>query len=101
MLKLFSTGFWNALARLILRRSFLTRKKRGSFDKNIQPPIRTNALLKKAGIDFHSLNEYLPSELGEILGVECIIMGTFETSKPMSHLNVSGTSSTARDQKLV
>ncbi|MFL2623773.1 MAG: hypothetical protein ACJ0P6_04665 [Flavobacteriaceae bacterium] len=63
---------------------FLTRKKRGSFDKNIQPPIRTNALLKKAGIDFHSLNEYLPSELGEILGVECIIMGTFETSKPMS-----------------
>jgi hypothetical protein len=63
---------------------FLTRKKRGSFDKNIQTPIRTNALLKKAGIDIHSLNEYLPSELGEILGVECIIMGTFETSKPMS-----------------
>ena len=25
---------------------FLTRKRRGSFDKNIQTPIRTNALLK-------------------------------------------------------
>ena len=63
---------------------FLTRKKRGSFNKQIQTPIRTNALLKKAGLDIYSLGKYLPSELGEILGVDCIIRGTFETSKPMS-----------------
>ena len=41
--------------------------------------------LKKNGIDIHSVSEYLPSELGKILGVETIITGTFETSKPMSN----------------
>ena len=44
-----------------------------------------NALLKKADIDVHELDAYLPSELGEILGVDCVVMGTFETSKPMSN----------------
>ena len=64
---------------------FLTRKKRGTMLVDIQNPTRTNALLKKAGIDIHSYDEYLPSELGKILGVETIIMGSFETSKPMSN----------------
>jgi hypothetical protein len=64
---------------------FLTRKKRGTMLVEVQNPIRTNALLKKSGIDIHSYDEYLPSELGEILGVETIIMGSFETSKPMSN----------------
>ena len=63
---------------------FLTRKKRGTFYKTIQSPARTNALLKKAGVDIYAVSEYLPSELGEILGVDCVISGTFETSKPMS-----------------
>ena len=30
---------------------FLTRKKRGESKLNVQPPVRTNALLKKAGIE--------------------------------------------------
>ena len=64
---------------------FLTRKKRGTLLVNIQNPTRTNALLKKNGIDIHSYDEYLPSELGKILGVETIITGSFETSKPMSN----------------
>ncbi len=63
---------------------FLTRKKRGSLTINVQTPARTNALLKKAGVDIHNYQEYLPSELGKILGVDCIVMGTFETNKPMS-----------------
>ena len=63
---------------------FLTRKKRGEFSKSIQTPQRTNALLKKAGIDIHTTSDYLPSELGKILGVDCVVMGSFETSKPMS-----------------
>ncbi len=63
---------------------FLTRKKRGSLSMNVQTPARTNALLKKAGVDIHSYDEFLPSELGKILGVDCVVMGTFETSKPMS-----------------
>ena len=62
----------------------LTRKKRGSLSINVQTPARTNALLKKAGVDIHSYDELLPSELGKILGVDCVVMGTFETSKPMS-----------------
>ena len=64
---------------------FLTRKKRGSFDATVITPARANALLKKADIDVHELDAYLPSELGEILGVDCVVMGTFETSKPMSN----------------
>ncbi len=64
---------------------FLTRKKRGTLLVDIQNPSRTNALLKKQGIDIHALDEYLPSELGKILGVETIITGSFETSKPMSN----------------
>tara|TARA_B100001750_G_C15447867_1_gene567241 strand:- start:703 stop:1344 length:642 start_codon:yes stop_codon:yes gene_type:complete len=63
---------------------FLTRKKRGDFIGNIQTPLKTNALLKKAGLDVHDLIEHLPSDLGKILGVDCVVMGTFETSKPMS-----------------
>ncbi len=64
---------------------FLTRKKRGSLLVDVQNPTRTNALLKEKGIDIHSYDQYLPSELGKILGVETIITGTFETSKPMSN----------------
>ena len=63
---------------------FLTRQKRGELKSNVQTPMKTNALLKKAGIDIHELGSHLPSELGKILGVDCVVMGTFETSKPMS-----------------
>jgi len=63
---------------------FLTRQKRGESTIKVQTPARTNALLKRAGIDIYAVDEYLPSELGEILGVDCVVMGTFETSKPMS-----------------
>ena len=32
---------------------------------------------RRAGIDIHDLDVHTPQELGEILGVDCIIMGTF------------------------
>jgi hypothetical protein len=64
---------------------FLTRKKRGSLLVDVQNPTRTNAMLKKAGIDIHDYADKLPSELGEILGAETIITGSYETSKPMSN----------------
>ena len=63
---------------------FLTRKKRGTLLVDIQNPTRTNALLKKAGIDIHNYNDLLPSEIGEILGAETIVTGSFETDKPLS-----------------
>ena len=63
---------------------FLTRKQRGAFLLKVQAVARTNALLLKEGIDIHNLDLYTPNEIGKILGVETIVMGTFETSKPMS-----------------
>ena len=63
---------------------FLARKKRGEFSGDVQNPTRTNALLTKEGIDIHDVGAYTPEELGKILGVDCVIMGSFETSKPMS-----------------
>ena len=65
---------------------FLTRKKRGTLlIETVQNPTVTNAKLKKAGINIHDYSMYTPNELGEILGVDVIITGSFETSKPMSN----------------
>ena len=50
-----------------MRSWFLTRKR--EFNKEVQSPQRTNALLVKANIDIHKTSEYLPSELGEILAL--------------------------------
>ena len=63
---------------------FLKRKQRGQFKAKIQSPNQSNALLRKAGVDIHDLDLYTAQELGQILDVDCIIMGSFETSKPMS-----------------
>lgn len=69
---------------------FLARKKKGKLLVKVQNPKKTNVLLKKAGINIHSYNDYLPSELGKILGVETIITGTYETSKPLSNAEAIG-----------
>ncbi len=50
----------------------------------MQNPAKTNALLLKAGYDIHNLDLLTPNELGQILGVDCVILGSLETSKPMS-----------------
>lgn len=63
---------------------FLKRKKRGTLRVNVQNPTTTNSKLKKAGITFENYENYTPSELAKILEVESIIMGTFDTNKPMS-----------------
>ena len=63
---------------------FLKRKKRGKLSVDIQNPATTNAKLKKTGLNIDNYEEYTPSELAKILEVDSIIMGTFETNKPMS-----------------
>jgi len=63
---------------------FLTREKRGELLVGVQSPTKTNALLRDAGIDPNLAHEQLASKLCEILGVEVIVTGTFETNKPMS-----------------
>jgi len=68
----------------------LKRKKRGSLLVEIQNPEITNELLKKNNLNIHSLDQYLPTELGKILEVETIIRGSFETSKPLSGFAAAG-----------
>ena len=62
----------------------LKRRDLGEFDKQVQVPARTNLLLQKQDILLSEINGYLPEELGKILGVDCIISGTFTTARPLS-----------------
>ena len=64
---------------------FLKRKKRGKLENlDLQDPKRTNALLKKQDIDYDNLYEYTSDEIAQILEVDAVIMGDYETNKPMS-----------------
>lgn len=63
---------------------FLTRDQRGTLLVNVQNPMESNATLNKNGITVDNISQYSPTELAELLGVDAVIMGTFETSKPMS-----------------
>lgn len=64
---------------------FLKRKKRGKLLKlNIQDPKETTALLKRQNISYDNITDYTPKELAEMLNVDAVISGDFETNKPMS-----------------
>jgi hypothetical protein len=63
---------------------FLKRDKRQKLKVKVQDPNTTNALLRRNNITPEYIADYTPNELAEILGVDAVIMGTFETNKPMS-----------------
>lgn len=63
---------------------FLKREKRNRLKVKVQDPNTTNALLRRNNITQEYLADYTPDEIAEILGVDAVIMGTFETNKPMS-----------------
>ena len=63
---------------------FLKRAKRGSLKVKVQSPSETNAKLKQAGLSYETYDEYTPSELAELLGVDAVVMGSLETDKPIS-----------------
>src|SRR5690606_14120253 len=63
---------------------FLKREKQQKLKVKVQDPNTTNALLKRNYITSESLADYMPDELAEILSVDAVIMGTFETNKPIS-----------------
>lgn len=63
---------------------FLKRKKKGKLTLDIQDPNRTNALLLKNNITSENIYEYTMDDIAEILEIDAIISGTFETNKPMS-----------------
>lgn len=65
---------------------FLKRDKKGASTVTFQDPITTNTKLKNFGVTYENLNDYTPDQLADILGVDAIIMGTFETSKPTSEV---------------
>lgn len=60
---------------------FLNRKKRGKLKVDVQDPKKTNALLLQNHVDLKIVTS---EQLAEILGVDAVITGTFETDKPMS-----------------
>ncbi|AVR47403.1 hypothetical protein C7S20_09595 [Christiangramia fulva] len=60
---------------------FLNRKKRGSLKVDVQDPKKTNVLLLQNNIDLKAVTS---EQLAQILGVDAVITGTFETDKPMS-----------------
>ncbi|HMC02194.1 MAG TPA: hypothetical protein VKN14_14240 [Flavobacteriaceae bacterium] len=64
---------------------FLKRKKRGKLQNlDVQDPKVTTALLKRKDISYDNITDYTPQELAEILEVDAVITGEFETNKPMS-----------------
>ena len=63
---------------------FLEKKARYDFRVNFQDPAHSNALLQKAGIDPFDLYGLTHTELASLLGVDAVITGHFETSKPLS-----------------
>jgi hypothetical protein len=63
---------------------FLKRKKRGTMEVDVQSPRITNSKLAAANITASNMYEYTPEEIAKILKVDSIIMGTFNTNKPMS-----------------
>ena len=63
---------------------FLKREKNGETFISVLDPINTNTKLRKMGVTFENFEDYTPDELADMIGVDAIIMGTFETNKPMS-----------------
>lgn len=64
---------------------FLKRKKRGKLlSLEVQDPKVTTALLKRNEIDYDNIADYTPKELADLLEVDAVISGDFETNKPMS-----------------
>lgn len=63
---------------------FLKRKKQGKLGIDVQDPNITISMLNKARITEDDYSLLTPQELAEILEVDALILGTFETTKPMS-----------------
>ncbi len=63
---------------------FLKRDKKNKLKVNVLDPFTTNSKLNKMGVSAENFLDYTPDELADILGVDAVIMGTFETNKPMS-----------------
>ncbi len=60
---------------------FLKRQHRGKLRVEIQPITETNQILQNNSIDPLSISDFSIIELCEILGVQALVVGNFETDK--------------------
>lgn len=67
-----------------LQSYFLKQKADREIDVDVQDVARTNALLAKNGVTTDKLAAMTMEELAQLLGVDGVISGTFESSQPMS-----------------
>ena len=63
---------------------FMRRAKQGRLRVAIQDTRTTNALLLQNDITEENIKEFTPQQLCDILQVDALISGTFQTNKPMS-----------------
>jgi hypothetical protein len=63
---------------------FLKRQEKGDMTINVQDIMTTNAKLNNNGITTDNMANFTPADIAKILEVDAVIMGTFETTKPMS-----------------
>lgn len=63
---------------------FLKREEKRPLKTGFQNPEETNEKLKLLGVTIENIKEYSPEEIADFLGVDGVILGTLETSAPMS-----------------
>ena len=63
---------------------FHRRQQRGKLRIQVQDINTTNDLLKNRGIDISCLDQYTPKEIAQILGVDAVITGKFDTRQSVS-----------------
>lgn len=63
---------------------FLKKQNSQGYSVQFQDVNTTNALLLKAGMDIHNLTAYTPDEIAKTLGVDAIMGGLIQTTKPIS-----------------
>ncbi|WP_324677227.1 hypothetical protein [Hymenobacter sp. GOD-10R] len=67
-----------------LQSYFLKQKESRDMTVDVQDVAKTNALLVRNGVTADKIAGYTPQELAQILGVDGIVSGTFESTQPMS-----------------
>lgn len=63
---------------------FLKKQNTQHYEIQFQDVATTNALLIKAGLDINNLLAYTPDELAKVLGVDAVMGGMIQTTKPIS-----------------
>jgi hypothetical protein len=63
---------------------FLRRSEKYKYTVTFQDVSRTNALLKKAGINYKNLSAKDKVEIAQVLGVDAVIQNRSSMDKPMS-----------------